>query len=135
MFLWLLLLWENASLSPTDQTLLDECRFRLKHVSEAYAPNFNHKRLLLEVECACFQRADMETISRGYRDVIEEARKYGFTNPGIGERTLAEYWLNKGMETLAEPFMREALYLYRVWGCQVKVSRIRRIHALAAPGC
>ena len=130
MFLGLLLLWENASLSPTDQTLLDECRFQLKHVSEVYAPTFNHKRLLLEVECARFQRADMETISRGYRDAIEEARKYGFTQfQALASERFAEYWLNKGMETLAEPFMREALYLYRVWGCQVKVSGIRRIHA------
>ena len=44
----------------------------------------------------------------------------------LANERFGSYWLNKGFESIAYPFIQEALYLYRQWGCQAKVEQLRK---------
>ncbi|MCG8669360.1 MAG: AAA family ATPase [Pseudomonadales bacterium] len=113
-------------LSEEEKTDLLECENTLRLFSEVYEENFLHKYLVFCAEASRFQGKPMEESCALYRDAIKNAADNGFIQyQALANELFAEFWLNKGFDVLAEPYVREALYLYQAWGCSVKVSRLR----------
>ena len=117
--------WE--SLSELEKADVDKCRHKLAQFVDVYPPNFEHMALLLEAELFRAQSSNVDTICVSYRDAIASARQHGFIQfQALANERFGSYWLNKGFESIAYPFIQEALYLYRQWGCQAKVEQLRK---------
>lgn len=126
----LLLVKQWNQLSDSDQAYLFECESKLKEFTELYEVNFAHKYLLLKAEIARHQRLPMEQTISCYRDAIESAGRYGFIQyQALANELFAEYWLAHGFEVLSEPYVRDSLYLYQLWGCAPKVKRINSLYS------
>lgn len=116
-------------LTSEDRSQLTWCIHNLTEYSDLYAPNFAHKTLLLQAEILRYERGPMNDACACYRDAIESAKVNGFLQyQALGCELFGEYWLAQGFDELAEPFIREALYLYRNWGCMVKVTHLRETY-------
>ncbi|MDX1693048.1 MAG: AAA family ATPase [Ketobacteraceae bacterium] len=115
--------WKH--LDDIDKDHLAHCEHTLKVLSELYAVNFMHKYHLLRAELLRYQGASMEQVAVNYRDAIELAGRYGFIQyQALANELFADYWLAHDMDILAESYLREALYLYRQWGCSPRIKRI-----------
>ncbi|MBK8971278.1 MAG: AAA family ATPase [Hahellaceae bacterium] len=91
-----------------------------------YPPNFEHKSLLLMAELGRRKKDSFEETSQLYHSAIESAKRNGFIQcQALACELFAEYWVEKGFETVAETYIRESLYLYRRWGCLVKVNALQ----------
>ncbi len=99
----------------------------LEELARLYAPNFEHKYLLLQAEKSRWSGDDMRLTCGYYRDSINSAQQHGFVQyQALASELFAEFWMDNYYETLAEPYINEALYLYRRWGCLTKVVRLQK---------
>lgn len=126
-----LLLAKNwTHLDSQEKEYLSYCERTLKELAGYYPINFSHKYYLLRAELLRYQRAGMETIALCYRDAVEAAGRFGFIQyQALANELFSEYWQSVGFEMLSEPYVREALYLYQLWGCVPKVQRINKLYS------
>jgi signal transduction histidine kinase len=105
------------------------CVELLQRYATFYPPNFLHKHLLLKAENRRKAGAEVGEIAVLYREAIDSAKANGFMQfQALACELFGEFWLQQGFDMLAEPYLREALHLYRNWGCQVKVAHLRQTH-------
>lgn len=126
----LLLVKRWHHLDESEKSYLLSCETQLKQFADAYEVNFSHKYLLLKAELMRYQRSPMESTIIYYRDAIDAAGRYGFIQyQALANELFSEYWLDSGFDVLSEPYVREALYLYQLWGCAPKVKRINSMYS------
>ncbi|MCP5161390.1 MAG: AAA family ATPase [Hahellaceae bacterium] len=130
----LLLLQCRESWTDTDQRHFDQCVAMLHLFAETYPPNFLQKERLLHAERLRKEGGSIDQISEAYRDAIALARDHGFTQfQALACELFGRFWLEQGWDDMADPYLREALFLYRRWGCMLKVAELEKtFHALLA---
>jgi PAS domain S-box-containing protein len=70
---------------------------------------------------------------RLYEESIRAAREHGFAqNEGLGNELAARFYLDRGYETIAHAYLRNARFCYLRWGALAKVEQLdQRFPAIA----
>jgi len=99
---------------------------KLSEWAEIYAPTFFDKYALVSAEIARLEGRDLEAM-RLYEDAILSARKHGFIqNEAIGNEVAAQFYLDRGYETIAQSYFRNAHQCYLRWGALGKVEQLEQ---------
>ncbi|MBV1919320.1 MAG: GHKL domain-containing protein [Pseudomonadales bacterium] len=110
-----------------NETHLDFCLSKLQGLSELYAPNFEHKYLLLKAEYGRYQNESVEQLAPLYEAAIESAATNGFLQyEALANELYGAFLLSKSLQKIAVGCLKEALYLYRRWGCTIKVNNLSK---------
>ena len=106
-------LYENAS--ADEQTgwrdLLTAHREQLREWAENYPPTFADKHALVSAEIARLEGRDLDAM-RLYEEAIRSARENGFVqNEGLAHELAAQFYLKRGIETIAHAYLRDGALL------------------------
>ncbi|MCP5161393.1 MAG: AAA family ATPase [Hahellaceae bacterium] len=125
-FYTLLLLQQWDHLGVEDRAKVNDLQQVFAELTSLYTPNFEHKQQLLAAERARAEGQATKAVCTLYRDAIASAKKHGFlAMQALGNELFGEYWLSEGFDSIALPFIREAICLYRQWGCQPRVLHLQ----------
>ncbi|MFT6122426.1 MAG: putative ATPase/signal transduction histidine kinase [Oleiphilaceae bacterium] len=101
------------------------CLEKLQELAELYPSNFEHKYLLLQAEQGRYQNKGIELLAPLYEAAIESAGKNDFLQyEALANELYGAFLLSRKMSKLATGCLKEALYLYRRWGCTIKVNNL-----------
>jgi signal transduction histidine kinase len=99
---------------------------RLHEWSESCPGTFLDKYTLVLAELARVEGRDLESM-RLYEDAIKAARNHGFMqNAGTANELAAIFYLERGYETIALTYLRNARHCYLCWGALGKVRQLDR---------
>jgi len=122
----LILAQQLGSHSKSDEENLAFCLAKLQDLTEFYSPNFEHKYLLLLAEQGRYQNKPIEQLAPLYEKAIQSASENGFLQyEALANELYGAFWLSKNLKQTATGYLKEALYLYRRWGCTIKVNNLR----------
>ena len=117
---------ERLELTTYIECSLDE----LNALTSRCAENFEHKWLLLRAEQSRALHHDMALVLAHYEQAIESARVGGYIQyQALANELCGHYWLAEGFDTAARTKLQQALYLYALWGCELKCSLLRKKHS------
>ncbi|MCG8311871.1 MAG: AAA family ATPase, partial [Pseudomonadales bacterium] len=125
-FMYALLLQNKRSpLSDEERNHLSGCLTELARYEALNKAVFSHKVFLLNANQLAADHAPIEKVYPCFREAIDDAKNYGFIQyQALGNELLARYFIRNNMSELAEPYLREARFLYHSWGCEVKVQML-----------
>src|SRR4029077_8152454 len=104
--------------------LLTAHREKLREWAENYPPTFADKHALVVAEIARLEGRDLDAM-RSYEEAIRVAHENGFVqNEGLANELAAQFYLKRGIEKVAQTYLREARYCYLRWGALGKVSQL-----------
>jgi len=90
--------------------------------------NFEDRAALLGAEIARIEGRELEA-ERLYERAIHSARANRFrNNEAIANELAARFHASRGLETIANAYLREALSCYRRWGAEGKVHQLEMLH-------
>jgi PAS domain S-box-containing protein len=94
--------------------------------------NFETRLALVGAEIARIEGRDLDAM-RLYEESIRAAREHGFAqNEGLGNELAARFYLDRGYETIAHAYLRNARFCYLRWGALAKVEQLdQRFPAIA----
>jgi predicted ATPase/signal transduction histidine kinase len=94
----------------------------LQEWAETGPANFGHAYALISAELARLQ-GNTEEAMRRYEEAISRARQNGFTQcEALGYEVASEFYRARGVETVADTYLREARRAYLQWGAHGKVK-------------
>jgi PAS domain S-box-containing protein len=94
--------------------------------AESGPENFAHRAALLGAELARLEGREAEAM-RLYEDAVRSAREQGFVqNEGIANELAARFYAARGLETIAQAYLRNARYCYVRWGAEGKVGQLEQ---------
>jgi PAS domain S-box-containing protein len=86
--------------------------------------NFNNRTALVSAEIARIEGRHLDA-ERLYEESIRLAREHGFIhNEGIAGELAAQFYAARGLETIAQAYLRNARYCYLRWGADGKVRQL-----------
>jgi predicted ATPase/signal transduction histidine kinase/GAF domain-containing protein len=98
----------------------------LQEWAESCPTTFLDKYTLVLAELARVEGRDLESM-RLYEDAIKAAHDHGFVqNEGIAHELAASFYLDRGYETIALTYLRNARHCYASWGALGKVRQLDR---------
>jgi len=101
---------------------LIENQQRLQQWAQSCPENFEHKYLLVAAEMEALT-GKMETALDLYDRAIVKAGENGFLqDEALANELAAKYWLEKGKEEFARPYMERTFDRYQGWGAVRKVA-------------
>ncbi|HEX8536249.1 MAG TPA: hypothetical protein VF664_02205, partial [Cystobacter sp.] len=96
----------------------------LQEWAETGSANFGHAYALISAELARF-RGNTEEAMRRYEEAISRARQNGFTQcEALAYEVASEFYRARGVETVADTYLREARRAYLQWGAHGKVKQL-----------
>jgi predicted ATPase/signal transduction histidine kinase len=95
-----------------------------------YAPeNLLHKWHLVEAERCKINGKSLKAM-RHYDNAVTLARKNGYTHEeALANELAAKYYLTNDYDRIAIAYMKEACYLYAVWGAFAKVDHLNETYS------
>mgnify|MGYP000149593605 CR=1 FL=1 len=121
----LVLAQQHGPISENDETALAFCLDKLQALAAFCSPNFEHKYLLLLAEQGRYQNKPIEQLAPLYEAVIESASQNGFLQyEALANELYGTFWLSKNLKKTATGYLKQAIYLYRRWGCTIKVNNL-----------
>jgi PAS domain S-box-containing protein len=107
---------------------------QLKEWAENCPSTFQDKYVLVAAEFARLEGRDLDAM-RLYEEAIRSAHENGFVqNEGLANELAAQFYLKRGIEKVAQTYLREARYCYLRWGALGKVNQLdQRYPGLAEP--
>jgi predicted ATPase/signal transduction histidine kinase len=116
----------SAAGSSRSTKALKQYLTKLSEWAEAHPPTFFDKYALVSAELARIEGRDPEAM-RLYEDAILSARKHGFIqNEAVGNEVAARFYLDRGYETTAYAYFRNAHQCYLRWGASSKVDQLEQ---------
>src|SRR6202043_2318351 len=118
--------YENATADEQNRwcDLLAAHREQLREWAENYPPTFGDKHALVSAEIARLEGRDLDAM-RLYEEAIRAAHENGFVqNEGLANELAAQFYLKRGIDKVAHPYLRDALYCYLRWGALGKVKQL-----------
>ena len=114
--------------------LLTEHQEQLREWAENYPPTFADKHALVSAEIARLEGRDADAM-RLYEQAIRSAREHGFVqNEGVAYEVAARFYAARGVESIADAYIRNARDCYLRWGADGKVRQLDRLYPhLAGP--
>jgi predicted ATPase/signal transduction histidine kinase len=104
---------------------LEFCLTKLQALAELYPQNFEHKYLLLQAEHGRYLKKGIEHLAPLYEAAIESAETNSFLQyEALANELYGTFLLSKQLPKLATSCLKEAVYLYRRWGCTIKVNNL-----------
>ena len=104
-----------------DQAVLEEW-------AETGPANYGHAYALISAELARL-RGSTEEAMRRYEEAISRARQHGFTQyEALAYEVASEFYRARGVETVADTYLREARRGYLQWGAHGKVKLLDMRH-------
>ena len=86
--------------------------------------NFGNRTALVRAEIARLQGRDLDA-ERFYEEAIQLARENGFVqNEGTAGELAASFYAARGLETIAQAYLRNARHCYLRWGADGKVRHM-----------
>jgi PAS domain S-box-containing protein len=119
-------LFENGSANEQQRwhDLLSVHREKLHEWAENCPSTFADKYALVMAEIARLEGRDLDAM-RWYEAAIREAHENGFVqHEGIANELAAQFYLKRGVEKIAQSYLREARYCYLRWGAPGKVQQL-----------
>ena len=119
-------LYEKASAQEQTEwrALLRAHREQLREWAENYPPTFGDKYALVLAEIARLESRDADAM-RLYEQAIQSAREHGFVqSEGLANEVAARFYTARGVETIANVYLRNARYCYLRWGADGKVRQL-----------
>jgi PAS domain S-box-containing protein len=112
-------------------------RDQLREWAETYPPTFADKYTLVLAEIARIEGRDVDAM-RLYEQAIHLTRENGFIqNEALAHEVAARFYAVRGVETVANTYLRHARNCYDRWGAKGKVAqfdaRHPRLHEEATP--
>jgi predicted ATPase/signal transduction histidine kinase/tRNA A-37 threonylcarbamoyl transferase component Bud32 len=99
---------------------------QMKIWADNCAENFLHKYRLVEAEMARLSGQDLRAID-WYESAIESAKENEFIqNEALAYELAAKFYLGRGMDKIAQTYLREAQYHYQQWGAVAKVKDLEQ---------
>jgi predicted ATPase/C4-dicarboxylate-specific signal transduction histidine kinase len=90
--------------------------------------NFASRVALVGAEIASLNGRELEA-ERLYEDAVRSARQHGFVqNEGIANELAARFHTERGFDTFAKAYLRNARTCYQSWGADGKVRQLERLH-------
>jgi predicted ATPase/signal transduction histidine kinase len=123
-------LYEKASADERAgwRDLLAAHREQLREWAENYPPTFGDKYALVSSEIARLEGRDAEAM-RLYEQAIQSAREHGFVqNEGLAHEVAAGFYAARGVESIAQTYLRNARDCYLRWGAFGKVRQLDQRH-------
>jgi PAS domain S-box-containing protein len=123
-------LYERASDDEQNswRELLTVHREQLREWAENYPPTFADKYALVMAEMARLEGRDADAM-RWYEQAIRSASENGFVqNEGVAHEVAARFYIARGIETVADAYLRNARYCYLSWGADGKVRQLDRLY-------
>ena len=107
---------------------------QLREWAENYPPTFADKHALVSAEIARLEGRDADAM-RLYEQAIRSAREHGFVqNEGVAYEVAARFYAARGVESIADAYIRNARDCYLRWGADGKVRQLDRLYPhLAGP--
>ena len=97
---------------------------QLSQWAENCPSTFFDKYALVAAELARIEGRDLEAM-RSYEDAIRSARENAFVqNEGIASELAANFYLKRGLDKVAEVYLRDARFCYLRWGAIGKVKQL-----------
>jgi len=123
-------LYEEASADeqPRWRVLLTAHREQLREWAETYPPTFSDKHALASAELARIEGRGAEAM-RLYEQAIRSASEHGFVqNEAVAHEAAARFYAARGVERIAQTYLRNARQCYLRWGALGKVRQLERLH-------
>ena len=123
-------LYEGASADEQGEwrNLLTAHREQLREWAENYPPTFGDKYALVSGEIARLEGRDAEAM-RLYEQAIKSAHEHGFVqNEGLAHEVAAGFYAARGVESVAQTYLRNARHCYLRWGAFGKVRQLDQRH-------
>lgn len=96
--------------------------------AESCPENFGNRAALVAAEIARIEGRTLDA-ERLYEQAIRSARENGFVhNEAIAYEVAARAWRARGLELVADTYLREASDRYARWGAEGKVRQLARLH-------
>lgn len=109
-------------------TSLAEHHERIAAWAESCPENFANARSLVGAELARLEGRVVEAEAL-YEDAVRLARKYGFVrNEGLANELASRFHAARGMETIADAYLRNARDCYERWGALARVRQLEMRH-------
>ncbi|WP_257447504.1 trifunctional serine/threonine-protein kinase/ATP-binding protein/sensor histidine kinase [Archangium lipolyticum] len=100
----------------------------LQEWAETGPENHGHAYTLISAELARI-RGSIEEAIRLYEESIRQARQNGFIqSEALAYEVASEFYLARGVETVAQAYLREARRAYLQWGAHGKVKQLDMKH-------
>jgi predicted ATPase/signal transduction histidine kinase len=116
----------SAAGSSRSTQALKQYLTKLSEWAEAHPSTFFDKYALVSAEVARMEGRDQEAM-RLYEDAILSARKHGFIqNEAISNEVAARFYLDRGYETTAYAYFRNAHRCYLRWGASSMVDQMEQ---------
>jgi signal transduction histidine kinase len=94
--------------------------------SETCPDNFRHQYLLVKAEMARLLNDPLSAIDL-YDEAIALAKSHEFVqDAALANELAAKFWIARGKEKLAQAYLVEAYYGYRVWGATTKLANLEQ---------
>ncbi|MEA2655837.1 MAG: hypothetical protein QOI23_1202, partial [Chloroflexota bacterium] len=108
--------------------LLTAHEVQLREWAETYPPTFGDKHALVSAELARLEGRALDA-ERLYEVAIRQAHEHGFVqNEGLANELAARFFAARGLETIANAFLRNARSCYLRWGADGKVRQLDRLY-------
>jgi predicted ATPase/signal transduction histidine kinase/FixJ family two-component response regulator len=120
----LLRLIQAGSAEKTDKTdnRIDEGYERIKTWTEQAPMNYRHMQSLVEAEQAHLSD-QVDKAMKLYEKAISDARENGFLqDEALSYELAAKFYLEQGIEPVAQLYLKEAHYRYQQWGTLAKLK-------------
>jgi predicted ATPase len=127
----LLAIYNKASIKEQKESikLVADYQQKIKFFADNCEANFLHKYLLIEAEKNRVLQGDFEITINLYEQAIKLAKAHKF----LGEEAIAtacfgEFWLGKDKREIAAIYLRQACYLYDLWGAKLLVIQMQELY-------
>ena len=106
---------------------------RHRRWAESCPENFLHRHALLSAEAARVEGRELEA-EASYALAIESAREHGFVHhEAIANELASSFHRARGLDFVADAYLREARTCYARWGAAGKVRQLEERHAFLRP--
>ena len=109
---------------PRLLTKLQEHHKQLEIWAETCPENFQNRNALISAEIARIENRSLDA-ERLYEEAVRLAREHGFVqNEGLANELAARFHAARGLETIANAYLRNARNCYDRWGALGKVKQL-----------
>jgi predicted ATPase/signal transduction histidine kinase len=110
------------------RVLLEAHELQLGEWAQVNPPTFGHEYALVAAEIARIDGRDAEAM-RLYEQAIGSAREHGFLqHEALAYEVAARFYAARGLDAIAQAFLRGARRCYLRWGAEGKVRQLERLH-------
>ncbi|MBG0861262.1 MAG: AAA family ATPase [Bacteroidales bacterium] len=94
-----------------------------------YAPeNFLHKWYLIEAERSRIKGKYLRAM-RYYEKAVSLSRQNGYIHEeALANELAAKFYISRGNDRIARAYIKEAFYLYTIWGAKAKADHLNEIY-------